>query len=416
MTSGEMARAARTEWQGDIAARYPADVPTVTETRGSDDPAFVEYLTRSYLEVSAATFQPPDLLEPGAPLTQANEVQRWTVGVHRKAAGEYAGSDKTINLHPVRMQVSPEDAAAAEYWATQQMEYYPRENNAARNIANTHALIVRVEWGADPAQPYEIDTEPSGYGLLALLSPPAREQLVQHRTKLGLPLWAFMPDHRVNDSMEHLAAPLALPGDLTPYPNKHSGLLLPFMGSPADMPREWHQQSILPVEQMEDKAHQALMGLARIASTPEQVAELIEVITNGSPTMVRELVGSCAQGMEIFKGDGALRVPGEQKGLSTKSKTLKFIEEAASAGKSLLWTPFKRPATPDEYGVDLTNAEVAEFGGGDPSKLRAIKRLFVAIHPDRTAECIGGFINLRRNEKVHGANDTLFIVCDPPQR
>jgi hypothetical protein len=162
-------------------------------------------------------------------LAGGEDVIRVPLGVHRQSGSIHAGSSRSVNIYPGRLTMSEEDAEIAKQWAKEQVRHYPAEGNFARNFAGVHSLIVRVEWGEDPTQPYEVDTEPSGYGLFAHFSPRIRQVAIRHGSELGNILWATMPSSRVTDSFEHATNPLALIDNIGQSPRSESGLVLPFM-------------------------------------------------------------------------------------------------------------------------------------------------------------------------------------------
>jgi len=411
----EAIQAVQSEWRAQIAVEYPNDVPSPHHSPRAGDAEYVAYTATKYLDLVEASLIPPTLGEAGTKAEPSDGVVRFEAGVHRAGALTHAGAEKVVNLHPVIMSTSESDARMAEKWALEQIAHYPREDNAASRLADTHGLIVRVEWGRSPKKPYEVDTEPSGLGMLMLLSPKARAKIIEHRASFGLPLWSAMPGHRVDDSMEHWGAPLVTTDELTGEPTDESGLLLPFMGSGSDLPEAWHPQSIFPVLHMEDKLHLVSMGLAKTTAEIKDWSALVERITKGGdPTMIRELIGSCATGMYLYAGAGDKKVRGG--GFSSQAQVLKAIR--AAGDDPLLWRPYELPGDADTYRIDLTNDEVEEFG--TPDRLNAIRRYFVAISPDgnggRKAECVGGFTTLRQGAKVHGANDAFFVIQDPPER
>jgi hypothetical protein len=411
--------AARDEWAKGLAETHPRDAPSPNRTPNTD-PEFLMHIARRYADIVGDALGFPRLVEPGERLRPGADVHQIDTGNHRQNVGEHSGRDKVTNIHPQILVTSDADAAKAVEWALAQRKHYPKEDNAARRIAGTHAMVVRVEWGRSTKVPYEVDTEPAGVGMLMMLSPRSRERLIAHRGELGSALWAYMQDDRVDDSLEHLAAPLCTPDMLDSRPRTDSGLLLPFMRNASDLPEAWHGNSILPVRHMEDKLHLVRMGLARTTETAKDWERLMrELLVDEAAMIVRDIVGSCATGMTIFgggKGNEVLPQMVNRKAFDTQARVLRMIREAGD--NPLLWRPFVQPASLSDYRIELTDKERAILGvrtAEHEAEVMAIRRYYVIMHPDGTAECIGGFTTVRRNIRVHGANDAIMFVQGPPE-
>lgn len=415
----ELATSAREQWIKEIESKYPRDVPTPNRTPNRSA-EFLTYIATTYADIVSSALDFPVLLDPGHQLKPTDGFHRLRTGVHRQSDSIHSGSERVTNIHPQILPTHPADATKAVELALAQRRHFPKEQNAARRLADTHGMLVRVEWGKSAKRPYEVDTEPAGVGMLMMLSPEARRILLEHRGELGSALWAYMKDDRVDDSQEHLAAPLATPDMLHPEPNENSGLLLPFMRTGDDLPEAWHGQSIFPVRHMEDKRHLVSMGLAYTTENIKDWEKLIQaVVAEDQPTVIRKLVGSCATGMVVYGGSGNKQVLPQLKGsgFDTKARALKFIRDAESS--PLLWRPFAEPARLNDYRITLTEAEREFFGltnGNDEDQIMAIRRYYVLIHTDGSAECLGGFTTARRDVRVHGANDALIFVQAPPEK
>ena len=385
---------------------------------GTPDSDHIRAAMEAYLDSAAEAVNIPEIppYGDGAPV---KDILRIPVGRHRDGTSQHAGGERILGLYPYRIRMSDEDARIAGGWATKQLVHYPPEGNAARRIAGVHTIYGRVEWGKNPDAPYEVDTEPSGVGLMPHLSSGIRTAFVNHRAALSSHVWTAMPSDRMGDSFEHFGAPLVTTENLTAPPTENSGLILPFMRSKDDLPKAWWPQSILPVHHMEDKAHMVDMGLFEkipsgdheaLAGLRRQVAE------EGKPMVLRGLVGSCAVGLSIYGGGPGQRQLIEGKPLKGTVSQTRFMREAEAivAETDLLVRDYAPPFTLDSIGVKFSRNDENTFG--PPDVMCAIKRYFVGFYPDGSPHVLGGLITARpRTALIHGANDAVNIVVDPPE-
>ncbi len=355
-----------------------------------------------------------------ADLRGGEEVISMPLGVHRDGNSTFSGQERVFNLYPGRITMSEEDEEIAKKWALKQVAHYPKEANYANGFAGVHSLVVRVEWGEDPEDPYEVDTEPSGYALLPHFSPRIQSALLQHRAGLGNVLWAAMPESRVQDSFEHASAPLAIASAFAEAPTTASGLVLPFMRSKDDLPRDWRSRSVFPVEHMEEKSHLISMGLfEKLAAGDDEAFErLAAAIEDGQPKVVRGMIGSCAVGLAIFQGAGEqrLKVDGKKiKGVVTKNKFEAIVAEHRERGADLMVRDFAPAITLDQLDLPFSATDSERFE--PPQQLCAIKRYFVGFDSQGQPHVLGGMISARKyTALIHGANDSVNIVVDPPEK
>lgn len=339
------------------------------------------------------------------------------LGHHRESAGEHSGKEKLFNVYPYSVKMSPSDIDNALYWASSHAELFPREDNYANAAVGLSGLIVRVEWGEDPMQPYEVDTEPAGFGMLPHISGNANQMIAELKQSWGKTLWATMGQERVADSVEHFGQPLVIADELGSKVVDVSGILLPFMKTSNGIPNVWRKRSILPVEHMEEKDYLVDLALARIVKhdDPSEIQYIEKLIENNQGFMIRPMLGSCATGLAIFAGD--LRIDGKKpQGSVTATRARSFLSELQSSEQPFMIRDVIKPATLTSYGIPFEpTPDDTTFGNHD--QMTAIKRIYVGFDGKGVAHVIGGMISARRRSLlVHGANDAITVILDVEEK
>ncbi len=353
-------------------------------------------------------------------MARGSEVISVPIGTHHDKARGFSGKGMFLNIYPGRVTISESDATNALKWARQQLKHYPTEDNYAYNRSGVHSLVVRVEWGVDPDNPYEVDTEPAGYGLLPHFSPRIREAFFAHRADMGNLLWTATPEAQANNFFEHVSVPMVTTESLTAEPDATSGAILPsYLIQPEDIPPVWRRQSVLPVDEREDKAYLIAMGLYDELRPNDEASyeKLKREIEDGKPKVLRGLAGACGVGLVIYKGGGKQKLKVDGKDLSgtvTGTKFLNAVYAYRDKRATCIVRDFAPATTLNDLGITLTVADEQRFG--PTSRMCAIKRIYVGFDSAGKPHVLGGIISARpRTALIHGANDAINVILDPPE-
>jgi hypothetical protein len=402
----------------------------VSAEHGSEDPDVIVAVQDEYLRLiqeSTALGQSGVVDLPHASdLKGGEEIISFPLGYHRKKStytgkeSEFAGKERIFSVYPGRIPMAEEDAETAIYWALEAAKHHPQEENYANHHIGLSGLVVRVEWGSDPTKPYEVEDVPDGYGLMSHFSPDIRSSIQDHAITMGNTLFAPLTEEELtNHSLQGWGIVPTLTSELSDNPSDNASIIVP-VTKPDGLPASWIYRSIFPVEHMNDKAHLVDMGLfERIAvDDDEAFARLAEEIESGKPKIMRGLVGACAAGLSIFWGSGEqrLKVNGkDMRGTMTASKFHEAIKAHRGKGEDVVVRDYAPPFTLDQLDLPFSAADRQRFG--DPQILCAIKRYFVGFDHIGQPHVLGGMITARpRTTLVHGANDAVNVIVDPPQR
>jgi hypothetical protein len=286
--------------------------------------------------------------------------------------------------------ISEKIIKALKEWA----EVFPQEPTFAYRNYNVPSMLVRVDFTVEDNNKiriFEIEDSPVGLGILKVLSGTFDRIMEVPWIKEVVAVWPTKKRKKGGD--DPLLWPVVTPDELN---KQNIKLLAPRTNV---LTQDLISKSIWPVMYRETKMYLTKLGWA------EKLNKSVDLESLCNYTARQGFRGI------VFKGDGAR---GERVLLwPTKSTTkevnewlggisnfgvckLKTIKEEIGKWGDIyiqpLWFPIKVKLNGDHY-----------YG---------IYRLFF-IHDGKRWMSAGGFLNIRKSLKIHGASDAIFVIVSP---
>ena len=238
--------------------------------------------------------------------------------------------------------------------------------------------------GFFPEAIYEIDARPKGLGISITKGPTFTKESIREVFKRCRAAAVYVDTGIISDDYL-LAEVLGIP-----FLNLNSAKLLKPSWIRVEE-EQYHQEtetlrkiaesSLCPLLTANDKSPLVRLGLA------EEIAS-IEEINFDEPFVLKPLIGAGCKNVEIWlPKEKSKQVFGKKKipGVSTKTRILKKF----SLEKAWIKQPFIPPGSTEDYFY--------------------IWRLYYGWQCDTgNYEFLGGFVNYRKNLRIHGASDALF--------